>query len=57
MLFQLNGNFLGRLVVTLYHGSHINLHLLEIVNKFALDTILDMAHLLSDLLLQRSVAL
>lgn len=57
MLFQLNGNFLGRLVVTLYQGSHINLHLLEIVNKFALDTILDMAHLLSDLLLQRSVAL
>ena len=56
MLLELYGHLLWRLV-SLDHGSHFHLHLLELVHKLVLAAVLNMAHLLANLLLQRSVAL
>ena len=44
-------------LVTLDDPSHLNLHLLEVIDKLVLSTEVDMTHLVTDLLLQRSVAL
>lgn len=39
------------------HIPHLVLHLLEVIHKFVLALVLNMTHLLADLLLQGSVAL
>ena len=48
--------FLGRLAAT-HHGAHLHLHLLELIHKLVLTSILDVAHLFANLLLQGSVAM
>ena len=51
------GSFGELLFWGLYHASHLVLHQFEIVDEFIFALVLDVTHLLPNLLLKRSVAL
>ena len=53
-LLVLNLNY--HLVWRLYYGSHLYLHLLEVIDELVFTLVLNVTHLLPNLLLQRSVA-
>lgn len=56
MLLELEGHLLRRFGV-LHDGAHLDLHLLEVVDKFVFSSVLHLADLLADLLLKRSLTL